>query len=363
MFMKPSSEFRADEWVEVRSEQEILATLDQSGQLDGLPFMPEMFAYCGKRFRVFKRAHKTCDPPNGTAGRRMLKTVHLEGVRCNGQAHGGCQALCLIFWKDAWLKRVNSGPESNGAGRPLASAALAGANGHCSRQDVEAATRDLSASKPDAPVFRCQSTQVHQASLPLQWWDVRQYIEDYTSGNVRLFELLRAFSFFVYSQIAIAGIGLGSFLRWIYDTVQKARGAAPYPLRNGVIPKGAKTPSARLDLKPQETVRIRSQAEILQTLDEVNYNRGMYFDPEMVPFTGGEYRVLARVNKIINEKTGEMMNLKNDCIILDEVVCKACYAKFRRFCPRSIYPYWREIWLDRTNGQCHSNSTHTRCAS
>jgi len=49
------------DWVEVRSKEEILRTLDKQGKLDGLPFMPQMFKYCGKRFRVYRRAHKTCD--------------------------------------------------------------------------------------------------------------------------------------------------------------------------------------------------------------------------------------------------------------------------------------------------------------
>ena len=47
--------------MEVRSKEEILRSLDKNGRLQELPFMPQMFQYCGKRFRVFKRAHKTCD--------------------------------------------------------------------------------------------------------------------------------------------------------------------------------------------------------------------------------------------------------------------------------------------------------------
>ena len=27
-------------------------------------------------------------------------------LRCDGKAYGGCQAACLIFWKEAWLKPV-----------------------------------------------------------------------------------------------------------------------------------------------------------------------------------------------------------------------------------------------------------------
>src|SRR6478735_4190965 len=102
--MKRETKLSCGDWIEVRSKEEILQTLDKNGQLDGLPFMPEMFKYCGGRFRVYKRAHKTCDPPNGIQARRMTATVHLEDLRCDGQAHGGCQAGCLIFWKEAWLK-------------------------------------------------------------------------------------------------------------------------------------------------------------------------------------------------------------------------------------------------------------------
>ena len=99
------TKFRAGDLVEVRSREEILGTLDKNGQLEGLPFMPQMFQYCGKRYRVYKRAHKTCDTINPIAGRRLADGIHLN-LRCDGKAYGGCQAACLIFWKAAWLKPV-----------------------------------------------------------------------------------------------------------------------------------------------------------------------------------------------------------------------------------------------------------------
>lgn len=46
---------RADDWVEVKSPAAITQTLDEDGSLDGLPFMPEMAAMCGQRFRVMRR--------------------------------------------------------------------------------------------------------------------------------------------------------------------------------------------------------------------------------------------------------------------------------------------------------------------
>jgi len=43
MPIEQSRAMHANDWVEVRSKQEILETLDKNGRLDGMPFMPQMF--------------------------------------------------------------------------------------------------------------------------------------------------------------------------------------------------------------------------------------------------------------------------------------------------------------------------------
>ena len=48
-----------------------------------MPFMPEMFAFCGQRFEVYKSAHKTCDTVRPIGAGRLNETVHLE-TRCSG---------------------------------------------------------------------------------------------------------------------------------------------------------------------------------------------------------------------------------------------------------------------------------------
>jgi hypothetical protein len=55
--------------------------------------------------------------------------------------------------------------------------------------------------------------------------------------------------------------------------------------------------------------------------------------------------VLKSVEKIIDEKTGRMIHLR-DCVILDQVTC---VGRFHRFCPRAIHMYWREAWLRRVD--------------
>jgi hypothetical protein len=142
----------------------------------------------------------------------------------------------------------------------------------------------------------------------------------------------------------------GPLMRSLYDRVQSLWGGVPYPRRRGTIPMGKPTPTLRLDLQPGEWVRVKSYQAILATCDESDKNRGMKFDAEMVPYCGRTYRVLKRATKILNEKTGELQELRNPCIILDGVVCQARYSECRLFCPRSIYAYWREIWLERVSG-------------
>jgi hypothetical protein len=332
------------EWVEIRSKEEILATLDRQGQLDSLPFMPSMFQYCGRRFKVFKRAHKTCDTVNRTGGRRMSNAVHLEGLRCDGASYGGCQAGCLIFWKEAWLKRVD---HSLAAPQPTPRRS---STGSCTEADVIAGTRDTSGGSGDETKYVCQATQIPRATTPLAWWDLSQYLEDYQSGNVGLRRLACGFVYACYYNLSESGIGLGAVMRRLYNAFQAVWGGIPYPRLGGTIPAGQRTPSATLNLQPGEFVRVRRYAEILATLDTDHKNRGLLFDAEAVPYCEGTYRVARRVQKILDERTGILRHMKTDSIVLQDVYCQSRYSDCRMFCPRSIDSYWREIWLERIPG-------------
>jgi hypothetical protein len=106
------------------------------------------------------------------------------------------------------------------------------------------------------------------------------------------------------------------------------------------------TPKSLLNLQPGEIVEVKSKEEIFETLDDRDRNRGLRYDSEMLKYSGRRGRVLRRVEHIIDEKTGKMLHIKGDCIILDGVICTGDY---HRSCPRSIYPYWREIWLKRVD--------------
>jgi hypothetical protein len=350
---------RVGDWVEVRSKEEILRTLDCNGRLDGMPFMPEMFRYCGGKFRVFKRAHKTCDyvTPYPYRTRRLDGTVHLE-TRCDGEAHSGCQAGCLLYWKEAWLKPATADSKSAASltVRLTSKNAIRETETGCAEAVVWNRTH---VTGPDGALkYTCQATEVPFATAPLPWWDLRQYFEDYWSGNVDVRRLLRALGYSAYYNLSQAGIGLGRPMRWLHEKVRWVWRGPRWPRTPGLLPEGTPTPAATLNVQPGEWVRVKTHEEILKTVTVGNLNRGMYWDAELVPYCGGIYRVLKRVTKIIDERTGKMLEMKTPCIVLDSVVCQARYSACRMLCPRAMYPYWREIWLERVR-ETHESASAT----
>jgi hypothetical protein len=328
---------RAGEWVEVRSKEEILGTLNEMGRMEGLPFMPQMFQYCGKKFKVNKRAHKTCDWIYTGRSRWLPNGIHLD-LRCDGAAFGGCQAACLLYWKEAWLKRV----DENGS---VSEEPVVAGKSLCTEADVYKSTHTVDAD--NEIIYSCQATEVSNFTKPLSPWDIRQYIEDYTSGNVGIGRLLKGAVYAVFWNISNSGLKLGRPLRWFYDVFEILWG--PYPRRSGWIPKGQPTPTCNLALQPGELVRVKSYNEILATLSEEGKNKGLSFDAELVPNCGSVRRVRTRLTTFIDEKKRKLVVLKNPSIILEDVYCQSRYSNCKMMCPRSIYSWWHEIWLERVS--------------
>jgi hypothetical protein len=316
---------RPGELVRVRSASEIFKTLDERGTLEGLPFMPEMVKFCGRVLSVDKRADKTCGDSSWGL-RRMNDVVHLSRVRCDGSAHGGCGAACLVYWKESWLERVEPGSTEKNRAQTASEGGFVAAT-------LLPATRDENAPSDDPPTWRCQATEIPRASVRLHGWQLDQYRRDARNWGIR--KVLRALIFEVFNRL------LDLTRRYLPRML--AFKAGPYPLIAGALEKG-RTPSEELGLRPGDLVRIKPKEEIIKTLDHTNKNRGLSFDSEMVKYCGRTARVRGRVERLIDERTGQMIHIKRDCIVLEGVVCTADY---HRLCTRSIYSYWREIWLEK----------------
>ena len=316
---KTSSRLRAGDLVAVRALPEILKTLDAKGTLEDLPFMPEMIEYCGEHFRVLNRVVQTTIDAaflalhNESFVRefRNNDVVILQGVRCSGASHDGCQRGCAIFWKEAWLEKV-------------------GDPNYVVKQDSLSVASDelLGILKPktESGTYFCQSSEFLKATLHLSGKQrIQKCFSAVAAGNISAWRMLKR------------------ILAWMWwKTHSKLIG----PHVRGTQEK---TPTESLGLQPGEMVEVKSLPEIVATLNKHGRNRGLHFSGDQRPFCGGRYRVRSRAENIIAEGTGEMKCFR-DTVILEDVLCDSTYFAFGG-CYRADLLYWREIWLRRVGAQ------------
>ena len=315
--------------VEVRSLEEIEGTLDDSGCLDGMPFMKEMVALCGRRARVFRCVDKIYDYGRSKTLRRLKKSVLLTGLRCDGSAHGGCEATCYLVWNQRWLRPA--GRRSASAPSPRAAAprhpALCGQNGSVTAGNGTGnghgtGNAHSGAAGNRSPRYTCQYTQLVAATTPLHPWDIRQDLRPLLSGNVT------ALAFTV------------AILTRLFNAVQGLRGGSGFPaMSRGTLKK---TPLIVHGLTPGNRVRVLSRQQVADTLDVKGRNRGLWFDRDMIKYCGGQYTVARRVQRIIDDATGKMLEMKTPCIVLEGADAS---GEFLHFCPQQERIFWREGWL------------------
>ena len=294
--------------VQVKSAAEIAETLDARGTLEGLPFMPEMLEFCGRHARVARRAEKTCVefPGGGYKIREFVNnnTVVLEGLRCSGAHHDGCERGCMIFWKSDWLHKVES-EETNRSSPCSEIATLRG--------------KMKTMSSPDH--YICQSTELAKATRAITRRQILvKCLADIGSGSRGIFEMIRL--------IAVPA--------W-----RKATRKIP---RRRLVGNLKRTPVGNLGLQPGEWVTVRPASEIAETLDQRGRNRGLSCDFGMASHSGEKFRVRHRLDRMISEATGEMRRV-DATVILEGSNCTC--SNVVGGCPRQDFVYWREIWLKR----------------
>lgn len=298
------------DWVEVRSADEILATLDANQALEALPFMPEMLPFCGRIFQVQIWADRTCVralPPGAVEPIRALKNcVVLEGLRCDGASHGGCQLGCMFFWKERWLKQVGG----SGSGEQP-SPRLTGAHLLACRENEPA-------------TYFCQGTELGQATgIAPSRWNPLEYLLLLRRGTFSFLELVR--------MLHVAGS------RKILNLFR-----SPRP----VWSDGPSQWEEDLELQPGDWVEVKHMKEIVRTLDLNQCNKGLAFSNDMFSFCGKRFRVASRIQTILSERTGKVRTLTNT-VALTGTHCRKYLG-----CARQMPLLWREAWLKRVTDGC-----------
>jgi len=288
------------DWVEVRPASEIVQTLDTADALQGLPFMPEMLPFAGRRFKVVQRAERTCVHPPQVPFPKLADSVVLDGLRCDGSLHGGCELGCMFFWKESWLRPVHDGSR---AGNPPP-------NGPIPELDVR---------RPgQLETFVCQATELPRATTPgPPLWSPGQYVDFVRDRTYTVPELAAMFW------------QIGS--RKLRRLVGSRRPAGPPPAPD----------HAPLDLQPGEWVEVKGQDEILPTLDANRQHKGLAFSGNMVEACGKKMRVLKRVDTLIEERTGRLRTVRGT-VLLEGSTCDRYLG-----CARGMPFLYRGIWLRR----------------
>ena len=308
---------RPGDLVRVRPLQEVFRTLGPDGTLEGVPLMPEMWPFFGHTFRILQHVVQACvdgaylKVHNESYVRefRNNNVFTLVGVRCSGSQHDGCQRGCTIFWKEAWLQKVDEASAETPLDRP-------------STADVNKFLHSTLKTRSEDGRFYCQSTEFLKATLHL-------------SFSRRLWKCVQS--------VAVGNVGAAAMLRritlWMWwKTRHKLFGEHVKGLHGN-------TPTECLNLQPGELVEVNSLAEIVATLNEKGRNRGLHFSGDQRPFCGRRYRVRSRADNFIAEGTGEMKHFRNT-VILEDVLCDSSYFAFGGCC-RHDFLYWREAWLRR----------------
>ena len=301
--------FKKGDIVEILHPSEIAKTLDSNGTLDNLPFMAEMIPYCGKKFKVSARLEKTCvecKKPDSSVAEEMRAfltddVVALENLRCSGSSHGGCQTGCVIFWKEAWLKKADDKVNSPDG----------------SEKD-ESQLQSKLKERDNTGRYFCQATQLASSTRVMSSKDklVKLFNETLT-GDISVMPAIKSV---------------------IKSPIRRIIPAASV---KGLL---TKTPAESLNLQAGEVVEVKPYDEILKTLDKQGRNKGLAFTYLMKEYCGKTFTVRNRLERMMNEATGEMKEIKNT-VNLEGVVCK--YENRFLGCPRQRFHIWREIWLRR----------------
>jgi hypothetical protein len=297
--------------VEIRPVNKIAKTLDAEGAMDTLPFMAEMLESCGKRFRVSRRAQIACISGGPHRGLNSDNVVTLDGVRCSGAAHDGCQKACMIFWREEWLRKVEDGS---------------------SPAEIDAAEVDrFRARLPSisGKMYYCQASQLLKYThVVARREKVTRYLSGWRYGNFNLLYMIHDLT------VTVSW--------WVRGKLFGIYGRGP---------NTKSTPSESLNLRPGEWVEVKPMSRILETLDRRAMNRGLFFAPEMRRWCGRKLRVRNRLDRMIEDDTGQMRQPKNTVCLEGSTRGCAYVGIGMADCSRCEFSYWREIWLERCESQ------------
>lgn len=95
------------ELVQIKTVNEIKATLDANKKNRGLYFDVEMVPFCVRTCRVRARVNQIIEKPTGKMVKIPGDWILLEGTACTGKYHRSCARAILPYWREMWVRRAD----------------------------------------------------------------------------------------------------------------------------------------------------------------------------------------------------------------------------------------------------------------
>ena len=251
-----------------------------------------------------------------------IDTVYLEDLRCDGSGHGGCQAGCKLYWKEAWLRRVD---DDSGAVNPSKESL---ANLEHLAQAGTRTVRELKGERSE--VWRCQATEAFNAS---------ELLKTSESSTVLARTDERQFRSAPFHRPCGPRVRHGD-----------CRPYRPAQSRCRCEAQGSQSSAreSRSISKPGDLVQVRSPTEIAATLDEGRPQpRAFISTARCFPIAAGPSVLRTGCDKSSTTRPVACSKSPRTASSSMASSVRASEHPGRWFCPRQIYAYWREAWLRR----------------
>ncbi len=100
------------------------------------------------------------------------------------------------------------------------------------------------------------------------------------------------------------------------------------------------------DLRPGDSVRVRSKEEINSTLNAWGEYRGCRFIDEMYDYCGKSFTVLKQVDYFYDEVSRKLRRCR-DTVVLSGALCSGRQRLYSVSCDRNCFFFWQTAWLEK----------------
>ncbi len=107
----------AGDWVRIKPAAELSRAMDRNSKNRGLWFDRDMLKHAGQSYRVRGRVDRLIDVASGKMITVKTPCITLDGLHASGEFQGFGEQHDFLYWREAWLERLDAPLEAQAAAR------------------------------------------------------------------------------------------------------------------------------------------------------------------------------------------------------------------------------------------------------